>query len=332
MFTVEDLDERGELPAPFCVEKYNFNPHDMQGDLDFDFDQETQLPIPRLLQTKQGFFVDKKGRRINKHGWLINPNSHIADKHGRIRFDRRQLEDGDLQRLYNFSGKRFDIKDVIGAFEKSKSTGNIMPVSSKDGSHLQDIFGRRVNEKGYLIDRDGSIIDKEGRKIWMAKDLKLGDFPKIFSFSKFNISNVIGDFEMSPLTDPILDKDRNGNLIDKRGRMVNVRGYLVDKDGNIIDKYGKKMFDKAILTAEGEVPKVFRMNLLKSDSTSSLSELMREIEKNQPSEFDEEAKSNEKPIPQMQGIVQTNPEHEGDGDTSVDSLMEDTPANYNIPN
>ena len=50
--------------------------------------------------------------------------------------------------------------------------------------------------------------------------------------------------------------------------------------GLVRDKYGKKMFDKAILTAEGEVPKVFRMNLLKSDSTSSLSELMREIEKN----------------------------------------------------
>ncbi|MFO0116108.1 MAG: hypothetical protein ACK521_00295 [bacterium] len=25
-------------------------------------------------------------------------------------------------------------------------------------------------------------------------------------------------------------------------------------------------------------------------------------------------------------------DEEGDGDTSVDSLMEDTPANYNIPN
>ena len=38
MFPVEDLDDRGELPAPFCVEKYNFNPHDLQGDLDFDYD------------------------------------------------------------------------------------------------------------------------------------------------------------------------------------------------------------------------------------------------------------------------------------------------------
>lgn len=115
-------------------------------------DDETQHPIPRLLQTKQGFFVDKKGRRINKHGWLVNQNGHIVDKNGKLRFDRRQLEDGDLQRLYNYNGKRFDIKDIIGIFEKNKSNGEILPISSKDGDHLEDNFGRRVNERGYLID------------------------------------------------------------------------------------------------------------------------------------------------------------------------------------
>ena len=27
MFASSDMDERGEVPGPFCVEKYNFNPH-----------------------------------------------------------------------------------------------------------------------------------------------------------------------------------------------------------------------------------------------------------------------------------------------------------------
>jgi len=27
MFAASELDERGEVPAPFSVEKYNFNPH-----------------------------------------------------------------------------------------------------------------------------------------------------------------------------------------------------------------------------------------------------------------------------------------------------------------
>jgi len=139
----------------------------------------------------------------------------------------------------------------------------------------------------------------------------------------------MGDFEMSPLTDPILEKDGKGNFIDRRGRLVNARGYLIDKNGNIIDKYGKKMFDKVILSPDGELPKVFRINLLKSDSSSSLSELMREIEKNQPSDF-EEGKNNANPNqPMRQGMIEG---RDGDGETSVDSLMEDTPANYNMAN
>jgi hypothetical protein len=27
MFAQNELDERGEVPGPFCVEKYNFNAH-----------------------------------------------------------------------------------------------------------------------------------------------------------------------------------------------------------------------------------------------------------------------------------------------------------------
>jgi hypothetical protein len=69
---------------------------------------------------------------------------------------------------------------VIGVFEKNKQTGDIHTIASKDGKFLEDNFGRRVNEKGYLIDNEGNIIDKEGRKIWNCKDLKNGDFIKIF--------------------------------------------------------------------------------------------------------------------------------------------------------
>ena len=40
---------------------------------------------------------------------------------------------------------------------------------------------------------------------------------------------------------------------------MNPRGYLVDKDGNIIDKRGKRMFDRNVLSPDGEIPKIFRM-------------------------------------------------------------------------
>lgn len=40
------------------------------------------------------------------------------------------------------------------------------------------------------------------------------------------------------------------------------------------------MFDRNVLSPDGEIPKIFLMQVLKTDSGSSLSRLMDEIEKN----------------------------------------------------
>lgn len=102
---------------------------------------------------------------------------------------------------------------------------------------------------------------------------------------------------------------------------MNSRGYYCDEAGNIVDKKGKVMFHKDILEADGEIPEVFRAGLLKSDSASSLSRLMSEIERNQPEEvYNEERKS--------RVIVSKN----SGGNSSVNSQMDDTPSNYNAMN
>jgi len=31
MFNNSDIDDMGEIPAPFCLEKYNFNPFALRG-------------------------------------------------------------------------------------------------------------------------------------------------------------------------------------------------------------------------------------------------------------------------------------------------------------
>jgi hypothetical protein len=155
------------------------------------------------------------------------------------------------------------------------------------------------------------------------------EIPKILPFTKFNVKNILGDFEMDPVGNPILDKDANGNLIDRQGKRVNAKGYLIDNKGNVINKNGKVMFEKELLDNEGDIPKVFRTGLLKSDTASSLSRLMSEIERNQPSEFDQEERRIQDEINnQMRGGRQGGQS----GDTSVDSMMEDTPANYNTQN
>lgn len=100
---------------------------------------------------------------------------------------------------------------------------------------------------------------------------------------------------------------------------------MCDPRGNVIDDRGNLMFEKETLEDDGEIPAVFRTGLLKQRSGSSLSRLMDEIEQNQPSEYDHNPEQN-------QTDAENQMLRQNEGDTSVDSKMEDTPANYNIPN
>ena len=186
--------------------------------------------------------------------------------------------DGDLPKLFNYNGRRFDITDTIGQVDKD-AEGNIIPGTDQH-NNLVDNQGRKINSRGYLVDEFGNVVDKDGREIFEAKHLSNDEIPKIFPFTKFNIKNIQGDFEMDPLGNPILDKKKDGNFVDREGKRVNQKGYLVDSKGNVVNKYGKVAFEKKLLDNEADIPKVFRTGLLKSDTASSLSRLMSEIGKN----------------------------------------------------
>lgn len=247
------------------------------------------------------------------------------DKDGRKKFDKRQLNGDDLHKLFNYNGKRFDIKDVIGQFDRDQN-GMIVPKDNGKGG-LIDNLGRLVNDKGYLIDEQGNVIDINGRQLWKKSDLKNGEFPKIFPFTKFNIQRIQGDLEINPNGAPVLKKTSSGSgYVDRKGRMVNIRGYLIDKQGNVVDHHGKIMFDKPVLEEDGEIPQVFRTGMLRSDTASSLSRLMSEIERNNQSEYGQ-GRGNDNANDSAYERLKNN-----DGDTSVDSKMEDTPANYNMAN
>ena len=47
------------------------------------------------------------------------------------------------------------------------------------------------------------------------------------------------------------------------------------------------MFERCLIDEEGDIPEIFRMNMLRSDSQSSLSRLMDEIDRHQPEEEEE---------------------------------------------
>jgi len=114
----------------------------------------------------------------------------------------------------------------------------------------------------------------------------------------------------------VVKKNTQSKLVDRKQRLVNARGYLVDPHGNVIDFRGGKVFDKSVLDKDGEIPAVFKGNMLKQDTGSSLSKLMSEIERYVPT-IENDLPNNAKPK---------------DVDTSLDSQMEDTPANYNQAN
>lgn len=66
-------------------------------------------------------------------------------------------------------------------------------------------------------------MDVTGKRIFDKKYLSEdGEIPKIFPFTKFNIKNIQGDFEMDPLGNPILEKDPTGKFfVDREGLKVN---------------------------------------------------------------------------------------------------------------
>ena len=76
----------------------------------------------------------------------------------------------------------------MGIFEKDTNS-KIRPQKSSNKG-LVDLIGRRVSERGYLIDAQGNIVDTQQKVIFNAVELKNGEFAKIFSFTKFNIKSI----------------------------------------------------------------------------------------------------------------------------------------------
>lgn len=203
----------------------------------------------------------------------------------------------------------------MGVFDRD-SNGKIKILQGKDEKGkdvLVDKAGFMVNSKGYIVNKQGSICTRHGKVLFLSTHLKNGEFPKIFPFTRFNINRVLGDFDVTSDGQPVL-RSVNSTLLDKKGRVVNNRGYLIDKQGNVIDIRGKLVFEKQVLEENGDIPQIFQINLLRSDSQSSLSRLMSEIDKEQK-------------MFEVEGKVTTQ-KRGHNSDTSFESMMEDSPSKY----
>lgn len=78
---------------------------------------------------------------------------------------------------------------------------------------------------------------------------------------RFNVNDIIGDFDRDERGHPLILQDKKGELIDKAGHRVNEKGYLVDpKTGNILEKEkGRTVFKADELDERGELPPPFNL-------------------------------------------------------------------------
>jgi hypothetical protein len=229
----------------------------------------------------------------------------------------------------NYKGVKFYIKDVTGLLLRDAETGE--PVMKKDkwNGKYWDRKGRQVNRRGYLVDMMGNVVNENGKKIFNREGLlKDGEIPKIFAFTKFNQKEVTGQFEVDPHGLPILKKNPKvkGQLLDDNKKPVNKLGFLINEDGDVVDKSGKRIFRKAILEDNHtNIPEVFRAGrgLIKQDSHDSFQQLMNEVE--DIAAHHQSTYSNEYPAKMIRDGSMP-------GDTSMESEMGVTPADYNKMN
>jgi hypothetical protein len=96
VFNKEDLRGGVDLPVPVGLERFNFNPLDILGNID-------ELALLQLKPDKKGKYYDKNGRQISKFGFLINKAGDIVDRKGRKVLRKQYLKTlGEFPQLLNY--------------------------------------------------------------------------------------------------------------------------------------------------------------------------------------------------------------------------------------
>lgn len=104
-------DQKYELPMPYRLEMYNFNPHQCFGNFDYKSNGEHDR-----IKDNFGNYWDKNLRKTNRAGWLIDENGNIIDNLGQVKLIKEQLDDtkNDIPLLYNYEGESYKIKSIMG--------------------------------------------------------------------------------------------------------------------------------------------------------------------------------------------------------------------------
>lgn len=183
--------------------------------------------------------------------------------------------------------------------------GNPILQKESDGT-LTDNKGNKVNEKGYLIDSNGNVINKRGYKVFSKVLLEEdGDIPKVFrsglirkdTNDSFNqLMNEIEHLEK------LHSQASNGHIPDQNR----------NKKGGDQSKRGKEEIDEERMNQRID-------QILEEDNDGDDDMLMKELEDLARYKGEDEQMFDEEVI-------------SDGGNTSYDSMMGETPSNYNALN
>lgn len=56
----------------------------------------------------------------------------------------------------------------MGVFKKDRNSKEIILCHAQNSPTSTDLYGRKVNNTGYLLDDRGNIVDREGNVVWKS--------------------------------------------------------------------------------------------------------------------------------------------------------------------
>jgi len=96
----------------------------------------------------------------------------------------------------NFDEWTFNIHNITGNVDLDEK-GRTVPIEGDNGEKV-DKDGRKVNDKGYLVDANGNVIEGKSKKVMFKLDQldEKGEIPSPFREEKYNFNphDVTGTF------------------------------------------------------------------------------------------------------------------------------------------